>query len=77
MAREKLAAVEQSLRDLQIWRRELKTALADWDRLLKNTSRGQRAGLLEHFVASHPTRQRRYLILAPQARGLQEKRRSR
>jgi DNA-binding transcriptional MerR regulator len=77
MAREKLAAVEQSLRDLQIWRRELKTALADWDRLLKNTSRGQRAGLLEHFVASHPTRQRRYLILVPQARGLQEKRRSR
>jgi MerR family transcriptional regulator, copper efflux regulator len=59
LAREKLAAVEVSLRDLQTWRRELKTTLAGWERLLRKTPQGKRAGLLETFVASHPTRQTR------------------
>jgi MerR family transcriptional regulator, copper efflux regulator len=59
LAREKLAAVEVALRNLQVWRRELKATLAEWDRLLRKTPRGQRAGLLEAFVTSHPTRQTR------------------
>jgi DNA-binding transcriptional MerR regulator len=50
----KLVAVEARLRDLQSWRRELRTTLAEWDRLLGATPRGQRAGLLEAFVAAHP-----------------------
>jgi MerR family transcriptional regulator, copper efflux regulator len=69
VAREKLAAVEASLRALQIWRRELKTTLAGWDRLLRKTPRGERAGLLETFVASHPSRQTRYSTLLPLTRG--------
>lgn len=76
LAREKLATVENSLRELQVWRRELKKTLAGWDRLLGKTPRGQRAGLLESFVASHPTRQRRYSALMPLARGLQKREKS-
>jgi MerR family transcriptional regulator, copper efflux regulator len=68
-AREKLATIERSLRDLQIWRRELRTTLEGWDRLLRKTPRGQRAGLLETFVASHPTRQTRYSSLTLLTRG--------
>jgi len=59
LAAGKLAALEAQLRDLQSWRRELKTTLAEWDRLLRKTPRGERAGLLEAFVATHPTSQRR------------------
>ena len=73
LAREKLAAVETSLRELRIWRSELKTTLAGWDRLLRKTPRGQSAGLLETFVASHPTRQKRYSTLMPLARGPQKR----
>ena len=40
LAREKLATVEASLRHLQIWRRELKTTLAGWERQLRKTPRG-------------------------------------
>jgi DNA-binding transcriptional MerR regulator len=73
LAREKLATIERSLRDLQIWRRELRTTLAGWDRLLGKTPRGQRAGLLETFVASHPTRQTRYSSLTLLTRGHQKR----
>jgi hypothetical protein len=75
LAREKLAAVEVSLRSLQVWRRELKTTLATWDRLLRKTPEGQRARLLETFVASHPTRQARYssLVLLPRGNQKREK----
>jgi DNA-binding transcriptional MerR regulator len=76
LAREKLAVVETSLRELQVWRRELKTTLAGSDRLLGKTPRGQRAGLLESFVASHPTRQRRYSALMPLAGGHQKREKS-
>ena len=72
LAQKKLAAVEASLRDLESWRRELKTTLASWDRLLKGTPRGQRAGLLEAFTVSHPTRQRRTSSLTPLVRGHQK-----
>lgn len=73
LAREKLATIERSLRDLQIWRRELRTTLAGWDRLLRKTPRGQRAGLLETFVASHPTRQTRFSFLTLLTRGHQKR----
>ena len=54
LAAKKLLAVEARLRDLQSWRRELRTTLDEWDRLLGQTPRGQRARLLEAFVAAHP-----------------------
>ena len=59
LAANELAALEAQLRDLQSWRRELKTTLTEWDLLLRKTPHGQRAGLLEAFVATHPTRRRR------------------
>ena len=49
---EKLDSVEVQIRGLQSKRRELKKTLAKWDRLLKQTPRGKRAGLLEVFA--HP-----------------------
>jgi DNA-binding transcriptional MerR regulator len=76
LVREKLAAVEASFRDLQIWRRELKTTLAGWESQLRKTPRGQRAGLLETFVASHPNRQTRYSSRMPVARGHQKREKS-
>jgi len=76
LAHQKLAAVEGSLRELQFWRRELKTTLAVWDRILAKTPRGQRAGLLESFVSSHPTRQKRYSTLMPLARGPKKREKS-
>jgi DNA-binding transcriptional MerR regulator len=76
LAREKLATVQASLGDLQIWRRELKTTLAGWERQLRKTPRGQRAGLLETFVASHPNRQTRYSLGMPLARGHQKREKS-
>lgn len=54
LAAEKLAAVELQLRDLRHWRRQLRAALADWDRRLRKTRRGKRAGLLSAFVVTHP-----------------------
>jgi hypothetical protein len=54
LAAKKLAAVETRLRDRQTWRRELRTTLAEWDRLLAETPRGQHARLLEAFVTAHP-----------------------
>ena len=59
LAAEKLLALEARLRELQSWRRELRNTLARWDRLLRKTPRGKRAGLLEAFAATHPTRQLR------------------
>ena len=76
LAREKLAAVEVALRNLQVWRRELKATLSEWDRLLRKTPRGQRAGLLEAFVTSHPTRQTRHLSLGRLTCGNQKKEKS-
>ena len=58
LAADKLAAIEEQLRDLRSRRRELKSTLAEWDRLLDQTPRGQRAELLEAFVFSHPTSRR-------------------
>ena len=76
LAVKKLADVEDALRDLQSWRRELKSTLAGWDRLLRKTPRGHRAGLLESFVASHPTRQTRSPFVTPLASGNHKRRKS-
>lgn len=76
LAAEKLASVEDAIRDLQSWRRELRTTLAAWDRQLQKTPRGQRAGLLESFVASHPTRQTRSSFVTPVASGYHKRRKS-
>lgn len=54
LAAGKLAAIELQLSALRHWRRELQTALADWDRCLRDTPRGKRVGLLEAFVVAHP-----------------------
>src|SRR5438552_3246689 len=48
LAANKLAAVERQLRTLRLWRRELRTALADWDRRLRATPRGKRADCSMH-----------------------------
>jgi DNA-binding transcriptional MerR regulator len=69
LAAKKLVAVEARLRDLQSWRRELRTTLAAWDRVLKETPRGMRAGLLESFVATHPKHQTRVFRVNGLARG--------
>ena len=54
LAAEKLAALEARLRDLQSWRRELRSTLAEWDRRLAKTPRGKQARLLEALAAAHP-----------------------
>lgn len=73
----KLAGVEAQLRELQSHRRELRNTLAGWDRLLRKTPRGQRAGLLEAFAASHPTRQKRSSRANALARGNYKRERQR
>ena len=49
---EKLGLIESQIKDLQSRRRELRKTLVKWDRLLKQTPHGKRAGLLEVFA--HP-----------------------
>jgi DNA-binding transcriptional MerR regulator len=72
LAAEKLAALEAQLRHLRSWRRELRTTLAEWDRLLRKTPQGQRAGLLEAFAANHPANQgRNPSVAAPGSRNRQ------
>jgi DNA-binding transcriptional MerR regulator len=77
LAAEKLVALEVRLRDLRSWRRVLRSTLAEWDRLLRKTPLGKRAGLLEAFVATHSTRQLRISGFDAMARGTRnrEKRR--
>jgi MerR, DNA binding len=53
LAAAKLAILEERLRELQSWRRELRTTLFAWDRVLAKTPRGKQARLLEK-VATHP-----------------------
>jgi len=48
----KLAVIDSNIRELQSKRRELKKTLVKWDRLLKRTPHGKRAGLLEVFAHS-------------------------
>lgn len=77
LAAEKLMALESRLRDLQSWRRVLRSTLAEWDRVLRKTPRGKRAGLLEAFVATHPTRQMRMSHFEAAARGTRKREKQR
>jgi DNA-binding transcriptional MerR regulator len=65
---EKLAALEKKLREMQSWRRELRSTLAAWDRTLARTPRGKQARLLETF-ATHPKTQAKLLGRGIQKRG--------
>jgi DNA-binding transcriptional MerR regulator len=66
LAAEKLAVLEERLRELQSWRRELRSTLAAWDRMLAKTPRGKQARLLENFK-THPKTHARHL-----GRGIQK-----
>ena len=68
LAAEKLAVLEERLRELQSWRRELRTTLAAWDRMLAKTPRGNQARLLESFK-THPRTHARHLGRGIQKRG--------
>lgn len=75
LAAKKLVTLEAQLRDLQRWRTELRKTLASWDRLLGKTPRGQRAGLLEAFVASHSNHQKQKANVLVGGKRKQEKQR--
>lgn len=68
LAAEKLRHLEAKLRELQIWRRELRSMLASWDRVLAETPRGKQARLLE--TLAHPKSRTRLL-----ARGIRKRER--
>jgi len=68
LAAEKLAVLEKRLRELQSWRRELRSTLFAWDRMLAETPRGKQARLLEK-LATHPKTQTRLLGRGIQKRG--------
>ena len=59
LAAEKLTLLEAKLRDLQKWRRELRSTLRAWDRRLSKVPRGQQARLLE--TLAHPKSRTRFL----------------
>ena len=60
LAAQKLALLEERLRGLQSWRRELRSTLAAWDRMLAKNPRGKQARLLEKFK-THPKTHTRFL----------------
>jgi DNA-binding transcriptional MerR regulator len=66
LAAEKLAILEAKLRDLQNWRRELRSTLRAWDRRLSKTPRGKQARLLE--TLTHPKSRTGFL-----ARGIRKR----
>lgn len=60
LAAEKLAVLEKRLRELQSWRRELRSTLSAWDRILAKTPRGKQARLLENLT-THPKAHARFV----------------
>jgi len=60
LATEKLATLEERLRELLSWRRELRSTLLAWDRMLAKTPRGKQARLLEN-VTTHPKAHARFV----------------
>lgn len=60
LAAEKLAVLEKRLRELQSWRRELRSTLSAWDQMLAKTPRGKQARLLENLT-THPKAHARVL----------------
>lgn len=71
MAADKLFTLESRIRDLQSWRRDLRTTLAKWDGLLAKTPRGKQARLLEVLGVTHPKSRTRRSNLGVLARGNQ------
>jgi len=69
LAGRKLAELESRIRELQRWQRELRAAIAEWDRLLARTPRGQPARLLEAFATAHPKTRTRKTDLRGLGRG--------
>jgi DNA-binding transcriptional MerR regulator len=69
LAAEKLVALEARLNDMLSCRRDLRHALAEWDRLLAKTPHGKQARLLETFAATHPKSLTRRSPLGVVARG--------
>jgi DNA-binding transcriptional MerR regulator len=67
LAAEKLSLLEAKLRDLQRWRRQLRSILQAWDRLLARTPHGKQARLLE--TLRHPKSHKEGL-----ARGIRKRR---
>jgi DNA-binding transcriptional MerR regulator len=68
LAGEKLVALEVRIRDLQSWRRELQSVIAEWDHLLAKTPSNKPARLLEAFAATHPKGHAPTSRLSPLAR---------
>jgi MerR family copper efflux transcriptional regulator len=68
LAAEKLVLLEDRLRELQSWRRELRSTISEWDRTLAKTPRGEQARLLEQ-LATHPKAHARFV-----GRGIQKRR---
>ena len=58
LAARKLAILEERLRELQSWRRQLRSTLIAWDRILAKTPRGKQARLLETSTTHPKTRTR-------------------
>lgn len=68
LAAEKLVLLEKRLRELQSWRRELRSTISAWDRALAKTPRGKQARLLEQ-LAIRPKAHSRFM-----GRGIQKRR---
>jgi len=62
LAAQKLTTLEERLRDLQAWKRELRRTLFQWDRLLSRTPKGKPAKLLESLAAKHRKGARRAFV---------------
>jgi DNA-binding transcriptional MerR regulator len=60
LATEKLAILDERLRELLSWRRELRSTLSAWDRMLAKTPRGKQARLLEN-LKTHPKAYARFV----------------
>ena len=56
IAGNKLAEIENHLREVTALRNDLKAALKEWDRRLAKTASGQRAGLLQALAARNNVR---------------------
>lgn len=54
LALEKVQAIERRIAELQRLHRTLRKAVCTWEQRLQSTVPGQRAGLLELFVAANP-----------------------
>jgi DNA-binding transcriptional MerR regulator len=54
LAKEKARDLQLRIRELETLHKALQKAINGWERKLKSTAPGKRAGLLEMFIANHP-----------------------